>query len=89
MTVLKTLILDAAAAAALNIPFGHWRGGARRFSPRWFLAIHAPVPLVVGLRILSGLMWSAVTLAVLMGASVLGQLMGGRLRHRTSRRTAD
>jgi len=80
MLVLKTLWLDAAAAAVLNLPFGYWR---TRVARKWFVAVHAPVPLVIALRILSRLKWSPVTLAVLICASVLGQVAGGRLRSRT------
>jgi len=83
MLVLKTLWLDAAAAAVLNLPFGYWRTRVAKFSRKWFVAVHAPVPLVIALRIISRLKWSPATLAVLMCASVLGQVAGGRLRSRT------
>jgi hypothetical protein len=89
MPPLKTLILDAAVVVTVNLPFGYWRGGARKFSPRWLVAVHAPVPLVVALRVLSGLRWSVATMAVMIGASVLGQLSGGRLRRRTEQRRGE
>ena len=40
----------AAAVLLINLPFGFWRAGVRKFSPAWFVAVHAPVPLAVGLR---------------------------------------
>jgi hypothetical protein len=86
------LLLAAAAVLALNLPFGFWRAGATRFSRSWMLAVHAPVPLVVAIRILAGLGWHLVTFPVLVGAFFTGQLLGGRLRRRVSpneRRAAE
>jgi hypothetical protein len=70
------------AVVVINIPFGYWRQGARRFSLPWFLAIHAPVPLVAALRISSGLGWHFTTLLVLAAAYFTGQYIGGVLRRR-------
>ncbi len=69
----------------LNLPFGFWRAGARKFSPRWILAVHAPVPLVVAVRLLSGLGWQLITFPVLIAAFFTGQFVGGRLRLRRRR----
>ncbi len=63
----------------VNVPFGFWRGGTRRFSWRWFLAVHAPVPLVATMRYLAGVHWSAVTFPILIGSYFAGQLLGTRL----------
>jgi len=73
-------LLDVALAVlTLNLPFGFWRDGARRFSLSWFLAVHLPVPMVVVLRLLSRLGWRFSTFPVLVGAFFLGQFLGGRL----------
>jgi hypothetical protein len=72
----------AAIVLILNIPFGYWRASAKRFSAQWILAIHIPVPMVVALRIYSGLGWRMATFPVLIGAFLLGQFIGGRLRNR-------
>ena len=63
----------------LNIPFGFWRDRTKRFSLPWFLAVHLPVPVVVGLRVLSTLGWRLVTFPVLIGSFFLGQLLGGKI----------
>ena len=65
----------------LNIPFGYWRARVRKFSRQWILAIHLPVPVVVALRILSGLGWQLISFPVLIGAFFLGQFCGGKLAH--------
>lgn len=70
----------ALAVLVLNLPFGYWRAGTRKFTLPWLLAVHTPVPLVVGLRILSGLGWQLSTVPVLVGAFFVGQLLGGWLR---------
>ena len=76
----------AIAVLLVNLPFGFWRAGVRRFTLAWFVAVHAPVPLVIGLRSLAGLGWQLSTLPVLVGAFVLGQFLGGKLRHAEDRR---
>ena len=70
----------ALAVLIVNLPFGYWRAGLRKFSVPWFLAVHAPVPLVFGIRVLAGVGWHITTLPVLAVAFLSGQLLGGRLR---------
>lgn len=71
----------------LNVPFGYWRAKVRKFSVQWVLAIHVPVPFIIGLRIFSGLGWHFITFPVLIGAFFLGQFFGGRIHrwHVTAR----
>ena len=64
----------------INLPFGYWRASSKKFSPQWFLAVHLPVPLVVALRIYSGMGWKPVSFPVLVGAYFLGQVVGGKVR---------
>ncbi len=70
----------ATAVLLLNLPFGFWRAGVRKFSLPWVLAVHTPVPFVIALRILSGLGWQLITFPVMVGAFFTGQILGGRLR---------
>ena len=69
----------AAVVFLINLPFGYWRARVPVRSRQWFLAIHLPVPLVIALRVLSGLGWQLVSFPVLIGAFFLGQFIGGRL----------
>jgi F0F1-type ATP synthase membrane subunit a len=78
---MSNLATVALAVLVLNFPFGFWRAGVRRFTLSWFLAVHAPVPVVVGLRVLSGLGWQLSTVPVLAGAFLAGQFLGGRFRY--------
>jgi hypothetical protein len=70
----------AFAVFLLNLPFGYWRAGQRRFSWKWLLALHAPVPGVVALRVASGLGFQLITFPVLIGAFFLGQKCGALAR---------
>ncbi len=74
------LLFAAGVVTALNLPFGFWRAGLHRFTLRWIVAVHAPVPLVVFVRVASGLGWHLITFPVLVGAFFAGQFVGGRLR---------
>lgn len=74
------LLLAAGLVAALNVPFGFWRAGEGRFTPRWLVAVHAPVPLAVAVRLAAGLGWHLGTFPVLVAAFFTGQFLGGRLR---------
>jgi len=80
------LIAVAFAVLALNVPFGYWRAGLRKLSPGWFAAVHAPVPLVVALRLISGLGFHLATLPLMIAAYFGGQLLGGRLGRARGRR---
>ena len=40
-----------AFAFLVNLPFGYWRERTVKFSPAWFVAVHAAVPLIIALRL--------------------------------------
>ncbi len=77
----------ALAVLLVNLPFGFWRAGVRRFTLPWFVAVHAPVPVVIGLRVLAGLGWRLSTVPILVAAFLTGQFIGGRLRRVWDRRS--
>ena len=80
-----TLALVTTGVFVLNLPFGYWRAGLRKLSAAWFVAIHAPVPLVVAMRWAADLPFRWATLPVFVAAYFAGQFFGARL----GRRTAD
>ena len=86
MTTLQAVALVAAFTFAINVPFGWWRAGLRKLSPLWFLAIHAPVPLVVALRFALGLPFRWAFVPVFVAAYFAGQFVGARLRLRAAAR---
>jgi hypothetical protein len=64
----------------INLPFGYVRGNAARFSKKWMMAVHIPVPFVFLLRIFSGLGLTTIPFLVL--SDIAGQIAGGKLRKR-------
>jgi hypothetical protein len=78
----QAVALVAGATFLVNLPFGYWRAGLRKLSPAWFLAIHAPVPLTVGMRFALNLPFRWVTLPVFVAAYFSGQFLGSRLGRR-------
>ena len=66
----------------VNVPFGYWRGGLRKLSAPWFVAIHAPVPLAMGIRLLLGLEFRWANLPYFAAAFFAGQIVGVRVRTR-------
>lgn len=63
----------------INLPFGYLRSGSTKFSRRWMMAIHVPIPFVFLLRIFSGFNWTVIPFMVL--ADVAGQMVGGKLTY--------
>ena len=70
------LTFIALLVLAINIPFGYWRTNVKRYSLQWFLAIHIPVPLIIALRIASGIGFAWYTYVFLVSAFFLGQQLG-------------
>ncbi len=61
----------------LNLFFGHFRARARKYSLKWFLFIHLPIPVIVAARVYFGLGYRVIPLFVV--AAVAGQFLGGKL----------
>jgi len=83
MSGIGLLALIALNIFVLNVPFGYWRAGFRKLSPGWFVAIHAPVPLVVGLRWAADLPFRWTNVPLFVAAYFAGQYVGSRLRRRS------
>lgn len=61
----------------LNLPFGHLRNKARKFSFRWFLYIHMPIPIIIFARVSSQL--DSRFIPIFVFAAVTGQMVGGKM----------
>ena len=61
----------------LNLFFGYFRGKQKKFSFKWFLYIHLPIPLVVFARLFSHLDFRYIPIFLL--AAIAGQIFGSRL----------
>ncbi len=61
----------------INLPFGYLRKSARKFSLKWFLCIHLPIPLIFLARVSANLNFRYIPLFLL--AAVAGQILGGKV----------
>ena len=74
MTSIGILLL---LAFAINLPLGWWRRRQTRFSPPWFLAIHASIPFLVATRFALGLsLWM---IPAEIAFAIVGQVTGARV----------
>jgi hypothetical protein len=61
----------------INLPFGRARAKTKKYSFRWFLYIHVPIPIIFVIRTVSHIEMKYIPVFVL--AAVIGQVLGGRL----------
>ncbi len=80
MAIIELMIL----VFLINFPFGYWKFNTARFSRKWMMAVHIPVPFVIILRIFSGFGWKIVPFLMLSFAA--GQFAGGKFRNFMSTR---
>lgn len=71
------IVVVLAAVLIVTLPFGFYRAYTRKFSWRWFVAIHLPVPLIFLARYESHLSYAFIPFTSM--AFAAGQILGGRL----------
>ncbi|KAG9452872.1 hypothetical protein H6P81_005776 [Aristolochia fimbriata] len=75
------MLVIAMLGMAANVPLGIWREHTKKFSPSWFVAVHAAVPFIAMLR--KSVLMPKTAMAFTVAASILGQVIGSRAeRHR-------
>nr|BAH20351.1 AT5G45410 [Arabidopsis thaliana] len=72
----EKMLAIALMGMAANVPLGVWREHTKKFSPAWFLAVHAAVPFIAMLR--KSVLMPKTAMALTIGASILGQVIGSR-----------
>lgn len=60
----------------LNLPFGYFRSRSKKYSFKWFLYVHLPVPLVVITRLASQTDYKFIPAFII--AAFVGQYCGGK-----------
>lgn len=73
--ILLTLFILTLIALILNLPFGYLRSTEKKFSLKWFLYIHIPIPVIILIR--TWLEFSYKVIPLLIIGSMAGQLLGG------------
>ncbi len=61
----------------INLLFGYLRNRTKKFSLKWFLCIHLPIPLIFFARVSSNLGFQYVPIFVV--AALAGQIIGGKI----------
>lgn len=82
-----SLLTVASLVFLLNIPFGYWRANVRKLSFPWFLSVHAPVPFIIALRLLSGMGFQLITFPFMIVAYFGGQFAGSWLHSMRKKKT--
>jgi len=80
------LIVDgivSLAALLLNVPFGYKRATHAKFSPAWFIWLHASIPFIVLLRYVLGA--GSWMIPVNIALAMIGQCIGARIHRRHMR----
>jgi hypothetical protein len=75
MTIYELMLI----VFVINLPFGHLRSKSTKFSRKWMMAIHVPIPFIILLRVLSGFNWTMIPFMIL--AAIAGQMIGGKLTY--------
>ncbi|XP_076921159.1 uncharacterized protein LOC143582496 [Bidens hawaiensis] len=72
----EKILAIGALGMAVNVPLGVWREHTVKFSPSWFIAVHAAVPFIGMLR--KSVLMPKHAMAFTIAASILGQVIGSR-----------
>jgi hypothetical protein len=78
MSKLELILIISVVALLVNIPFGALRLKYKKLSIPWFLCIHAPIPIVASIRILTKVSMYYIPLFLLL--SIIGQILGARIK---------
>lgn len=74
---MTAIIILTLLAFIINLPFGYLRRKSKKYSLRWFLCIHIPVPIIILVRLLFHIDYRFIPLFIF--AAVSGQYLGGGL----------
>lgn len=76
----------AGTAIMANVPAGMWREHTRKFSPEWFVAVHATIPFVGMLR--KAVLMPKWAMLLTIAGAIAGQQVGAKLERARLGRTA-
>lgn len=68
------------ATYLVNIPFGYIRQRFKKYSVKWFVAIHLPIPFVVLFRYFFDLGYEIYTYPFILFVFFMGQFSGKKIR---------
>jgi hypothetical protein len=74
---ITAILILFAFTLLFNLPFGRARAKTKKYSLRWFLYIHVPIPIIFVARTLSHIEFKYVPIFAV--AAIAGQIIGGRM----------
>jgi hypothetical protein len=74
---MSSILLITLFAFLVHIPFGYLRSRSKKYSLKWFMYIHIPIPFIILIRIITNTDYKFIPLFIL--AAVTGQFIGGKL----------
>lgn len=75
--IMLTVFLIMLFTFILNLPFGYFRSRSKKYSLKWFIYVHLPVPLVIIARLISNADYKFIPLFII--SAIFGQFFGGKL----------
>ncbi|NLI36947.1 MAG: hypothetical protein GX416_10610 [Bacteroidales bacterium] len=84
--IVKILVV-AIIALYLNVLLGKYRVHFRKMSIKWWLIIHASIPVIIPLRIY--LNTPKITIPLFIGLAVTGQIIGSRFFPKANKSKED
>ena len=76
-----TLLYAMLATYLVNVPFGYVRQGFKKYSVKWFVAIHLPIPFVILFRHFFDVGYEIITYPFMLSAFFMGQFSGKKIRN--------
>ncbi len=73
------VILITLITFIVHIPFGYLRSRTKKYSFKWFLYIHIPIPFIIFIRIATHTEYKYIPMFI--AAAVAGQFCGGKIRY--------
>ncbi len=61
----------------MNLIFGYFRAKEKKYSLKWFLFIHLPIPVVIFARLYANLDYRVIPVFLI--AALAGQVIGGKV----------
>jgi hypothetical protein len=80
------LLAVGGVSAAVNVPCGAWREHFEKFSPGWFVAVHASIPFIAMLR--KAVIMPKFAILFTLATAIAGQQMGNKMEKRRLQRLA-
>ena len=74
------LLAVALASSMLNVPFGMLREHTKKFSPQWFLVVHATIPFIAMFR--KAVVMPPYAILFTVAAAIGGQAIGAKAEKR-------